>query len=427
MSARSLLAFSLPLVLVACFRQEAKVAPPTVDLGSDVDGELDDGEADDSEPDGDEGGGEDGTDGGGDEGDDGSGDDGGEGSGDDGGSGDGDDDGGGGDEGGDDGSGEEPCPAGLICVSTFPHDDTNTTTGASSDRFDSYSCASSTDESGPEVVYQVELPSRGVLTLELLEDEMATTADIDVHLLASLDADDCLDRGHWMAGDLLEAGTWYVVADTWVSAGGDEQDGDYTLRFGFLSEDDMVAQGMSRSVAADALHAWDVAWDGGEVGRLSYAVTDFGVHSSSERQWIYDMGTGELEWNLHVAHGEASSSASDDGVSDSFSNTPESHQSSLGMMRGGERYSGSFGYSMRLDGLEEDYNDNVRSRAIVVHPWEGSRPEYVARYGEVAPTWGCPAIDDRETVDVVDFMSDGGMFLFHYEDGDWSSHSSYLP
>lgn len=427
MSARSLVALSLPVVLSACFRQEAKVAPPTVDLGTDVDGELDDGEADDSEPDGDEGGGTDGGDTGDDDGstgDDGTGDEGGDG--DEGGEGTG-DEGGGGDEGGDEGTGEEPCPAGLICVSSFPHEDANTTTGASSDRFDSYSCASSTDESGPEVVYQVELPSRGVLTLELLEDEMAATADIDVHLLASLDADDCLDRGHWMAGDLLEAGTWYVVADTWVSAAGDEQDGDYTLRFGFLSEDDMVAQGMSRTVAADALHAWDVAWDAGEVGRLAYAVTDFGLHSSAERQWIYDMSTGALEWNLHVAHGEASSSASDDGVSDSFSNTPESHQSSLGMMRGGEIYTGSFGYSMRLDGLEDDHNDNVRSRAIVVHPWEGSRPEYVARYGEVAPTWGCPAIDDRETVDVVDFMSDGGMFLFHYEDGDWSTSSDYLP
>ena len=52
-----------------------------------------------------------------------------------------------------------------------------------------------------------------------------------------------------------------------------------------------------------------------------------------------------------------------------FSNTNDSHQSSLGLMRTGETYYGSYGYSLRLDGLEDGYNDAVRSRAIVIHPW----------------------------------------------------------
>ncbi len=373
------------LLAGGCFRADPKVAPPTVELGADLDASL---EADTAAPVDDDTDGDGGSDGG-DEGDGGAGVDGGDGG----------DGGDSGDAGGDDGE-ETPCPAGLTCITSFPTEDRNTTTGASSDVFDSYACASTTNESGPEVVYQVELPSRGVLTVELLEDEMDAGADIDVHILGSLDADDCRDRGHWMAGDLLEAGTWYVVADTWVSAAGDEQDGAYTLRFGFLGEDQMVADGMQRTVAADALHAWDVAWDAGEVGRLGYAVTDFSLHSQNKRQWIYDMSTGDLAWNLHVAHGEASSSSSDDGVSNSFSNVHESHQSSLGMMRAAESYTGSFGYSMRLDGLESGHNDQVRARAIVVHPWEGSRPEYVSRYGEVAPTWSCPAIDDRDTREI---------------------------
>ena len=33
---------------------------------------------------------------------------------------------------------------------------------------------------------------------------------------------------------------------------------------------------------------------------------------------------------------------------------------------------------------------------IVVHGWQGSRPEYINTYGEAAPTWGCLLVDDRE-------------------------------
>ena len=121
----------------------------------------------------------------------------------------------------------------------------------------------------------------------------------------------------------------------------------------------------------------------------------------------------EMLYLLHFAHGEGSSDPSDSGYASTFSNVPDSHQSSLGMMRAAESYSGSFGYSMRLDGLE-DINDNVRSRYIVVHGWEGSRPEYVNQYGMVAPTWGCPAVDDRIVSDVVDILKDGSaMFFWH--------------
>ena len=97
------------------------------------------------------------------------------------------------------------------------------------------------------------------------------------------------------------------------------------------------------------------------------------------------------------------------------------------MMRGAESYTGSYGYSMRIDGLEAGYNDNVRSRAIVMHGWQGSRPEYVNQYGSVAPTWGCPAVDDRKVSDVVDTLSDGALLFFWYPDNDWSQFSDYLP
>jgi len=96
------------------------------------------------------------------------------------------------------------------------------------------------------------------------------------------------------------------------------------------------------------------------------------------------------------------------------------------MMRGAETYWGSFDKSMRIDGVEDGYNDLVRPRAIVMHGAEYARAEFVSTYGRAGESWGCPAVDDRLVGDVVDTLSDGGMLFFWYPDGDWSVDSDYL-
>lgn len=321
---------------------------------------------------------------------------------------------------------EEDCPEDVVCVNTFPFSHEGDTSRSTRDDFDSYACSPSTNESGAEILYRVTLPDDGFLALNLPEYAMESGADVDVHLLGSNNANDCIDRGHWTAGSLLTAGTYWVVVDTWVNSTGSEQSGRYELEMGFTSFEDLEDFGMDAQIAEDALFAFDTAWHNGDSNRFEYAITDFSLHSSLERMWIVDFISGSLLGNLHLAHGEATSSTTDDGWAVDFSNISESHQSSLGMMKGAESYYGSFDYSMRLDGLENGYNDRVRSRAIVVHGWTGSRPEYVQSYGSVAPTWGCPSVDDREVQWVVDTLKDGSLLFFWYPDGDWSINSGYL-
>jgi hypothetical protein len=351
------------------------------------------------------------------------------GGGDDGGTGDdsGGDDGGGsggdaGDGGGDDGTEPDPCPANMVCVDAFPFEEANNTSSAASDSFDAYGCAPDTNESGPEVIYRVDLAEDGFLAVDL--PEMADGADVDVHILGSLDPDDCLDRGHWRSGAWLPAGRYYVVADTWVSGGGTEYDGAYTLTMGHTSA--ATLPGASAQFVEVALQAFDIAWGAQDTDSFVYSMTDWSVHSTLEREWVVDLATGDLLFHLHTTHGEASANDRDPGIAESFSNIPESHQSSLGMMRGGETYTGSYGYSMRLDGLESGYNDNVRSRAIVLHPWEYARPEIAAEYGMLGLSWGCPAVDDRVATDLINATDDGSLFFFYYDDGDWSRYSDYV-
>ena len=134
------------------------------------------------------------------------------------------------DSGGDDDTAQPaPCPDGLICVDAFPFVDHNDTSTSTSRQFNFYDCSSSTDESGPEVIYQVTVQQAGYLAAVI--DDSTAGVDIDAHLLSALDEGACLDRGNYEASAHVEAGIWYVVADTYVS-GGVEQVGPYSLTIG---------------------------------------------------------------------------------------------------------------------------------------------------------------------------------------------------
>jgi hypothetical protein len=157
-------------------------------------------------------------------------------------------------------------------------------------------------------------------------------------------------------------------------------------------------------------------------------VVDFAVHASQRRMWIFDVFEASLRHHTFTTVGDMSD-PNGDGWADVFSNASGSHQSSLGLMKGAETYTGTYGESLRLDGLEPGYNDNIRDRAIVLHPWNGSMQAYVDANPATgaAPTWGCFGIDPAIVLDVRAFLSDGGLLLSHFPDGNWSTQSSYLP
>jgi hypothetical protein len=94
---------------------------------------------------------------------------------------------------------------------------------------DAYSCAPTTNESGPEVVFRVTVPAAGFLSAAVDE---SVGVDVDVHILAAWDPDTCLDRGNFHARADVEAGAYWVVVDTYVS-GGVPKAGAFALDIGF--------------------------------------------------------------------------------------------------------------------------------------------------------------------------------------------------
>jgi hypothetical protein len=76
-------------------------------------------------------------------------------------------------------------------------------------------CGSDADESGPELVYRIELVEETAVRAVVLDLE---DVDVDVHLLdASGDAAGCVVRGDTAIGRTLAPGTWYFVVDTFVT------------------------------------------------------------------------------------------------------------------------------------------------------------------------------------------------------------------
>jgi hypothetical protein len=154
-------------------------------------------------------------------------------------------------------------------------------------------------------------------------------------------------------------------------------------RYAAVDPEHLVAPSLLR----DALVYYDV--NRTRLGNKAHlGVIDFSRNDATKRFYLIDMATGAVTPHA-VAHGEGS----DDGKGNSvrFSNVDGSHQSSLGFVVTGEVYTGTFGRSLRLDGLSTT-NSNMRSRAVVMHGYEPVLESPAANV-EQGKSYGCFALD----------------------------------
>jgi hypothetical protein len=152
------------------------------------------------------------------------------------------------------------------------------------------------------------------------------------------------------------------------------------------------------------------------------AVIDYSQPSTKPRLWVFDLNKRKLLYRELVAHGRNSG----ENYPQHFSNTLGSLQSSLGLFRTLDTYSGSNGYSLRMDGLEEGVNDKALERAIVMHGAPYVNEKTAHKQGRLGRSWGCPAVRSGVARQVIDTLK-GGQFVFsYYPDRDWLASSRYL-
>jgi len=125
-------------------------------------------------------------------------------------------------------------------ISSFPFQDKGNTRNNNSLKIDKYSVAPTKMETGPEVIYEVNLSNSGTLDLTV-SDIQKEGIDNDIHLLSSLDIDsnnmatDAIARDDHHISQKVNAGTYYIVVDTYSSSGVDKP-GEYTLNVNFTSD-----------------------------------------------------------------------------------------------------------------------------------------------------------------------------------------------
>ena len=151
-------------------------------------------------------------------------------------------------------------------------------------------------------------------------------------------------------------------------------------------------------------------------------IVDFSLPSTEKRMWILDMATNKVLRNTYVAHGKNTGN----DMASKFSNVTNSFQSSLGFYVTGETYYGKNGLSLFIDGQEEEFNSNARSRYVVVHGADYATPEFIEKNGRLGRSLGCPAVPREETKEVINAIKGKSCLFIYHPNKEYAKNSTYL-
>jgi hypothetical protein len=172
-----------------------------------------------------------------------------------------------------------------------------------------------------------------------------------------------------------------------------------------------------------ALGAANCAMRSGTIAEPStLTVIDYSKPSTTKRLWVFDLRSHNLLYEELVAHGQGSGN----NFATQFSNEPETHQSSIGLFQTEDTYIGKNGYSLRLKGLDEGFNDNAYDRAIVMHGAPYVNETIARKQGRLGRSWGCPALSEAVAQHVIDEVKGSGLVFAYYPDQRWLTSSKYL-
>ncbi|OCC25432.1 twin-arginine translocation pathway signal [Croceicoccus estronivorus] len=137
-------------------------------------------------------------------------------------------------------------------------------------------------------------------------------------------------------------------------------------------------------------------------------IADYGLESSLPRFHFANLENGTVRSFL-VAHGKGSD-PDHTGYLEHFSNVVGSNATSRGAYVTWEWYTGKYGTSIRLGGLDSD-NSNALDRAIVMHSAEYASPEHVEKWGKLGRSNGCFAMSPQNFNEALWHLS-GGRLLY---------------
>ena len=150
-------------------------------------------------------------------------------------------------------------------------------------------------------------------------------------------------------------------------------------------------------------------------------IIDYSLPSTEERFFVIDIKNFHLLKESLVAHGKSTG----DLCPENFSNRMQSHQSSLGFFITEDTYEGKHGYSLRLNGIEKNINDNAMERAIVIHGASYVSDYYIKKYGRIGRSFGCPALPIDQNRQIIDLIKDNTCLFIYFPASDYLSKSTF--
>lgn len=182
------------------------------------------------------------------------------------------------------------------------------------------------------------------------------------------------------------------------------------------------ARNIDDKVLRLALTAYAKARKMGLVGKQVLTVIDYSKPSTQPRLWVFDMKNHRTLFHTYVTHGKNSGGVN----STSFSNSPGSLKSSLGVFVTSSTYMGRNGYSLRLHGMERGVNDAAYSRAIVMHGAHYANASFAKSKRGMGRSWGCPAVTSSLAKPIINTIKDKSIMFSYYPDSRYLSRSSFL-
>jgi hypothetical protein len=194
----------------------------------------------------------------------------------------------------------------------------------------------------------------------------------------------------------------------------------------WINQEIMVIDAQAKNIDPEVLKlgllAYFHARERGFPHKQLLTLIDYSKPSNERRLWVVDMRTNRVLFNTWVSHGKNSGEV----LPTSFSNESGSLKSSIGVFLTINSYMGENGYSLRLMGLEQGFNDNAFNRSIVVHGAWYSDPEVIKKYGQLGRSWGCPSVRPQETRPLINTIKDNSLVVVYYPDRNWLRNSTFL-
>lgn len=171
-----------------------------------------------------------------------------------------------------------------------------------------------------------------------------------------------------------------------------------------------------------ALNGYYLLEESGKIKKNLLTVVDFSLSANEKRLWVIDIQTNEILHQTYVAHGRNTGNE----YARSFSNIPESFQSSLGFYATAETYFGKHGYSLRLDGLEKNINDKARERAIVIHGADYVSENFISQHGRLGRSLGCPSLPLEESKEIIDLIKEKSCLFIYFPSEEYLAKSKLV-